>query len=139
MALSLVLGYFFLPPCVTDWVDVQDPNGARERLIAAVVRRLGGKIEYGNGVNEDHVVGIDLSNSKVPDAGVFLLRDCAYLQRLGLANTSITDQGLAYVQELQALRAIDLYSVKTISDKGMKYLAQGRLREIIDLQVARIL
>ncbi|MCY2995297.1 MAG: hypothetical protein NTY19_46660 [Planctomycetota bacterium] len=67
------------------------------------------------------VTGLDLSSTKVTDAGLIHLEGLTQLQTLNLGSTSITDAGLAHLKGLTKLQELDLSSTK-VTDAGVAEL-----------------
>jgi hypothetical protein len=64
---------------------------------------------------------LDLSASKVTDAGMAHLSNLASLQVLGLDNTQVSDAGLAHLSALEGLTVLSLYNTQ-VSDAGLPHL-----------------
>ncbi len=81
---------------------------------------------------------LDLSRCKLlTDAGVECLWGFAKLQSLDLSNSLVTDAGLGYLKELEALRSLALSNCKRISNFGLSHLTEfGHLR-FLDLHGCR--
>jgi hypothetical protein len=76
--------------------------------------------------------GLDLSMTRVTDAGVSSLDRFSELSSLLLANTQITDRSLEAIGRLDQLRHLDLLGAG-ITDVGMRRLSRLKLLEIVDL------
>jgi hypothetical protein len=61
---------------------------------------------------------LNLSNTKVSDAGLDHLRDMTSITSLFLWNTSVTDAGLVHLQGLTKLKVMVLWNTK-ITDAGL--------------------
>lgn len=82
----------------------------------------------------DHVTYLDASNSKqLTDVGVRRLSALPRLQHLNLSNAGITDEGLAVLRELPALRSFALHWDRHLSDAGLAYLTFCDQLEEVDL------
>ena len=77
------------------------------------IQKLGGR-----------VTGLDLSATKVTDAGLVHLEGLTQLQTLNLGATSITDAGLAHLEGLTQLHELDLSSTK-VTDAGVAELKKA--------------
>jgi Leucine-rich repeat (LRR) protein len=60
---------------------------------------------------------LDLSSTKVTDAGLKALKKLKSLQTLGLRNTKVTDAGLKELKERKRLQALDLGGTEVSDDK----------------------
>ena len=80
---------------------------------------------------------LDLADTEVSDAGLARLGEYRSLRLLRLAGCDITDAGLAHLQDLNALEVLDLADTRT-SDAGVALIRGiGRLRAL-DLADTRI-
>lgn len=78
----------------------------------------------------DALLSLDLTATAVGDEGVAKLKGLATLERLVLAGTNVTDKGLPALEGLAALRVLDLAGTR-VTDEGMVVLARiPGLREI---------
>ena len=75
---------------------------------------------------------LDLSDTRVTDAGLKELAALQGLQALNLNHTSIGDDGLAELKRLPALKSIELQSTN-ITDAGAKHLSEFPALESVDL------
>lgn len=66
-------------------------------------------------------VALDLSRSRMTDAGLSILQENLFLEFLTLGNTAITDAGLKRLSILQRLETLHLYNTQ-ITDAGLKHL-----------------
>ncbi|MFO1051477.1 MAG: c-type cytochrome domain-containing protein [Planctomycetota bacterium] len=71
---------------------------------------------------EPTLVWLNLSRTKVTDAGLARLKRFPHLRRLNLANTAVGDAGLAALSGLSDLEYLNLYGTK-VSDAGLPSLA----------------
>jgi len=67
---------------------------------------------------------LNLNTTKTTDAGVAHLKGMTKLQELWLANTEITDAGLEYLRELTKLRELNLSNTQ-VTDEGVAKLQQA--------------
>ena len=82
------------------------PGRADEATAIEAIKKLGGRVEVDAKRPGQPVVGVDLDNSKVTDAGLKVLKDLKNLRTLEVAFTAVTDTG---VKELKAaLAKIDI-------------------------------
>jgi hypothetical protein len=97
------------------------PNGPVNRLELAPV---------GAAVNDDNVknlkgltsvVGLDLSNSRITDAGLGVVAELVDLEYLQLAHTGITDEGLRAISTLANIEVIDLTGTR-VTQAGAAHL-----------------
>jgi len=70
------------------------------------------------------VYHVDLSESRVTDAGLEYLKWLTELSQLELQGTSITDAGLEHLNGLTSLHSLDLSGTK-VTDEGVKKLQQA--------------
>lgn len=68
------------------------------------------------------VVGLDLTRTKVTDAGLKELASLKNLTSLSLTSTEVTDEGIKDLAPLQNLKTLILWSTK-VTDAGLKDLA----------------
>jgi formylglycine-generating enzyme required for sulfatase activity/serine/threonine protein kinase len=70
------------------------------------------------GMNLASLRHLDLSETRVTDAGMLYLKDCKDLTFLQLGRTKVTDRGLAHFKDCKALTTLDLYGTD-VSDVGL--------------------
>jgi hypothetical protein len=80
----------------------------------------------------EHVLWLDLSDTKITDNSLKYISQFKNLTRLSLDNTAITDAGLNHVKSLLHLRHLNLYNTG-ITDNGLKAL--GNCRELATLHL----
>jgi hypothetical protein len=80
---------------------------------------------------------LDLSHSKVSDAGLARLKDKPDLEVLLLVDTRITDEGVSHVGTLKKLTELDLSST-SITDQGVEHLKGLTRLESLGLRETRI-
>jgi hypothetical protein len=73
----------------------------------------------GHGVWESDMVVVSFGKTKVTDQDLALFRDFPFVQILDLSDTSIGDEGLAHLGDLQALEELIVTNTK-ISAKTLK-------------------
>jgi hypothetical protein len=73
-------------------------SDAEEKAIAAI-EKFGGRVTFDANKPGKPVISVDLSNTKVTDAGLVHLQGLTKLQELYLSKTNVTDAG---VKKLQA-------------------------------------
>lgn len=72
---------------------------------------------------EPVLVGLDLSGTRVSDAGLARLAAFSHLARLNVSRTAISDAGLDAIARLTALEYLNLYATD-VSDAGLARLAR---------------
>lgn len=75
-----------------------------------------------------NLTDLDLSDTKVTDAGLEHLKELAALQNLNLRNTDITDAGLEHLKSLTSLQVLDL------RDTDITVAGLERLKSLTSLQ-----
>ncbi|MEZ0385477.1 MAG: c-type cytochrome domain-containing protein, partial [Verrucomicrobium sp.] len=83
-----------------------------------------------------HLLWVDLSRTKVTDAGLAMVAGMSNLERLHLENTTITDAGLDHLAKLGKLEYLNLYGTK-VTDAGLAKLAGAKsLKKVFVWQTA---
>ena len=80
----------------------------------------------------EHVMWLNLANTKVTDSGLASLEPLKNLQRLHLEKTQVTDAGLAHLKGLANLQYLNLYGT-AVTDAGIAQLAD--LKNLKELYV----
>ena len=119
-------------------VSPADEKLIADPIVEKAVREML-KMPEGELTNADleKVTGLNLSFTKITDAG---LKDVAKLQKLEwlyLYGTKITDEGLKEVAKLQQLRQLFLNDTQ-ITDVGLKEVAKLQQLAIIDLDFTKV-
>jgi hypothetical protein len=92
---------------------------------------LNGKIERDDNVDGKPVIGVDLTNKNVTDAGLKELVGLKQLQELDHSGTEVTELGLKELAVFKQLRKLELYQTKT-TNAGLKELAAlKQLQELV--------
>ena len=81
---------------------------------------------------------LDLSNSKLTDAGLAHVEGLTKLRQLVISNGSFTDAGLAHLQNLLELRTLSLSADLDVGDDGLKHLVGLIHLKTLDLPGKRI-
>src|SRR5437868_6633691 len=110
-----------------------DPGRADEATAIEAIKKLGGRVEVDAKRPGQPVVGVDLDNTKVTDAGLKELKEVKSLQTLYLSVTAVTDAGLKELKELKNLQTLYLNGTK-VTDRGLKELKD--LKNLRTLEVA---
>ena len=103
------------------WVHIDEGSVSHE------IMHLGGssvtdtQIEHFRGLTGFHQ--IDLCKTRITDAGLSVVADCADLQYVDISGTQITDFGLEHLKGLTQLHSVDL-SNTGVTDDGVKRLQQ---------------
>jgi hypothetical protein len=105
-----------------------------EPIVEKAVREML-KMPEGELTNADleKVTGLNLSFTKITDAGLKEVSKLKQLTFLGLGKTNITDEGLKDVAKLQKLKILNL-SVNKITDAGLKEV--GKFQNLTHLFLA---
>ena len=107
-----------------------------ERAIA-FVESLGGKVVRDDNSPDKPVTRIDLSNTKVTDAGLKELAPLTNLELLDLNGTQVTDAGLKELAHFKNLRILNLWRTQ-VTDAGLKKLAPLTNLELLDLNGTQV-
>ena len=102
--------------CGPQWQEHARDNRLRKAM--AAIEKLGGKLVVDEGYD---VVIVDLSATKVTDAGLVHLKGLTKLLLLSLNNTKVTDAGLAHIKGLTNLKRLFLGLTK-VTDAGLVHL-----------------
>jgi Leucine-rich repeat (LRR) protein len=92
-----------------------DPAAARGELLMSG--------HWQRATRPEEVLSLDLSNTKVTNAGLKELAPLTSLRLLQLYDTSVTDAGLAELVKLKNLRHLNLYDT-SVTDAGLAELAK---------------
>ena len=71
---------------------------------------------------KEQIVWLNLSRSKIDDAGLQTVGQLSKLTRLHLDNTKVSDAGLKHLSSLKSLEYLNLYNTQ-VTDAGIKALA----------------
>lgn len=121
-------------------------SAERQRRAVADIEKLGGDVKYVEPAASekfpvtylrrwlpadyfDEIEWVDLANTQVTDAGLAYLQGLTGLQALWLNNTHVTDAGLAHLQGLSRLQFLELAETE-VTDTGL-----ARLEGLTNLQV----
>ena len=96
------------------------PRAEEEKSLAEIAK-LSGKIVRDEKVLNKPVVGIDLEDTKVTDAGLECLMGLSNLDWLNLSGTAVTDGGLKHLEGLSKLTSLDLEGI-SVTDAGIEHL-----------------
>jgi hypothetical protein len=108
------------------WTDRPDrPNGQLADLTPL------------EGMNLAHLTNLDLSYTRVGDAGIVHFKDCKNLHLLNLVRTKITDAGLANFKDCQNLEYLELAGTH-IGDPGMEHLKECRKLKKLGLYATQV-
>lgn len=84
-----------------------------------------------------HVVTVKLEHSRFKPHELAPLADLPHLERLYLAATPLTDDGLRYIASLRRLKRISLWNTR-ISDRGVRHLSGLSSLEVLDIHHTRL-
>lgn len=104
----------------------------------AEIEKLGGKVVLDENSPDKAVIDVDLSLTKVTDAGLASLEGVKLrLRSLDLGTTDITDGGLVYLKGLTTLRYLNLAGTK-VTDAGLAHLTGLSKLESLNLTATQI-
>ena len=92
-----------------------------EKVAIAYFKKLGDEVKVDEESTGKSVIGLNLKNSEVTDAGLVHLKRLSKLQKLYLPFTKVTDAGLVHLKGLTSLRELDLRGTK-VTDAGLVHL-----------------
>lgn len=108
-----------------------DPQIESETIAKVIL--LGGTVTRDESQPDVPVIGIDFEQSKrLRNGHLHLLRRFPQLKSLNLADSRITDEGLAELQKLPKLARLNLFGTK-ITDEGLQHV--GKLKSLTSLQI----
>jgi hypothetical protein len=99
------------------WVGWRVRQYDKERQTALMIEELGGSVVWSWG----RVTAVELTGTKVTDAGLETLADFPRLKALFLGDTSITDAGLKRLEGLSSLELLSL-SLSKVTENGVGQL-----------------
>ena len=98
-------------------------NTREEKLALAIIDQLGGKIERDLNVPGRPIVGINMANTKIDDAGLQQIKWLTSVKSINLHECNeVGDAGLAAIGQMENLEVIQLWECHQISDNGFRYL-----------------
>jgi internalin A len=110
---------------------------ADEAAALRAIPLLGGKVTVDDKQPGKPVVEVNLSQTKVTDAGLKELREFKSLRTLDLAYTQVTDAGLKELKELKSLQSLSLENTQ-VTDAGLKELKELKNLQLLDIQRTQI-
>jgi Leucine-rich repeat (LRR) protein len=114
------------------WMAVSIRADEAEDNAVAAIEKLNGRITRGQKAKGKPIVGVDLSGTKLTDAGLKHLAGLKQLQWLLLSFNKVTDAGLKHLAGLKQLQWLDLSHTK-VTDGGLKHLAGLKQLQWLDL------
>jgi hypothetical protein len=127
---------------LSSWLAVKLRQAKRERAAAAALEELGGEVLWSkpsgpiwlrNLLGDDlfsHVETVDLTGTKITDAGLENLKSLSQLQSLVLWATKVTDSGLESVKGSSHLKQLILMGTD-ITDNGLESIRDlGQLERL---------
>ena len=117
LTLTQVLG---LSLALVVWAAHSEAKSEKAKAVAEI-ERLGGKVTVDENSPDKAVIGVDLTNTNVTDAGLAHFKGLTQLQSLILAGTQVTDAGLKHLKGLRQLQAVWLVLDK-MTDAGLESL-----------------
>jgi len=120
----------------TDAIGSTDdpPAASGDASAVAALKKLGARIKQDD---QGNVVELNLSRSKITDAGLLHLKGLTGLQTLSLYRTQTTDVGLVHLKGLTKLQSLNLQLTK-ITDAGLAHLKGLANLETLSLQLTKI-
>jgi Leucine Rich repeat len=103
------------------WLWLSSPN--QERALVRI-KQLGGKVQIDETRRDQPVVEIDLEDCPVGDDDLRDFSCFIYLQFLDLTGTRVTDAGLAHLKGLTQLRELDLSKTR-VTKTGLAELRKA--------------
>ena len=103
------------------WVHIDEGSVSHEIMHLGSSSVTDTQIEHFRGLTGFHQ--IDLCKTRITDAGLSVVADCADLQYVDISGTQITDFGLEHLKGLTQLHSVDL-SNTGVTDDGVKRLKQ---------------
>ena len=94
---------------------------ADEATAVKAIKELGGRIEVDQMIAGEPIVYVDLSDTKLTDAGLKVLTELTALRILALSGTKVTDAVITELKELKNLKYLDLTDIK-VTDAGVQEL-----------------
>ena len=107
----------------TDAIGSTDdpPAASGDASAVAALKKLGARIKQDD---QGNVVELNLSRSKITDAGLLHLKALTGLQLLGLGTTQITDAGLVHLKGLTNLQTLNLGQTNKVTDELNEVLTE---------------
>src|SRR5438477_11668371 len=94
---TMLVGAVMLLACLSGAARADEASAVK------AVEKLGGKITRDDKLPGKPVIGVNLTGTKVTDAGLKELKDLKQLTSLILAKTKVTDAGLKELKQLKQL------------------------------------
>ena len=113
-----------------------EPNAEQAKAIAAI-EKLGGNVTFDEKSPDKPVISVDLSTSKVTDAGLEHLKGLSHLRQLYLYDTQVTDAGLKHLRGLSQLQKLFLANTK-VTDAGLEQLKRLSQLQTLDLMNTQV-
>jgi hypothetical protein len=110
---------------------------ASETTAVTAVKKLGGTVIRDSKIAGEPAIFVDLSNTKVTDAGLKHIKELNQLIVLSLGNTQVTDAGLKELKGLKQLLLLDLEETK-ITDTGLKELKELKTLTWLNLHGTKV-
>ncbi|HUQ71951.1 MAG TPA: hypothetical protein VM165_20640, partial [Planctomycetaceae bacterium] len=108
-----------------------------EAAAVAMIRRLGGKVEFDPNSAERRVIKVYLHSTAVTDADLAALTRLSRLQNLFLGKTEISDAGLEHLSALTELKTLSLNSTR-VTDAGLNSLATLKNLKTLNVQETQV-
>ena len=101
---------------------IGEAEQAAERKAIAALQKFG---SMGRGMDiNDNVADLEISGSRITDAGLVHLKDLIKLRHLNLSDTQVTDAGLVHLKDLTKLRHLNLSDTQ-VTDAGVADLQKA--------------
>src|SRR5262245_11514246 len=99
------------------------------------IDRLGGKVEHNA---KGGIVAVNLRGSWINDAEMLQLSELPDLERLDLAHTRISDEGMLRLKSAPKIRDLNLFYSEWITDQGMTAIAGWKHLKRLNVRGTRI-
>ena len=100
--------------------QAQTAKESQDAAVAAI-RKLGGTVTFDEENPGKPLIGVNLSSTKVTDAGLQHLKGLTKLQSLNLSRNEVSDAGLEHLKGLTSLQMLYLGGTK-VTDAGLVHL-----------------
>lgn len=112
------------------------PDEAEQSAIAAI-KELGGKFTQDETRPGRPVIVVNLSNTKVTDAGLAPFKNLKQLQTLLLDSTNVRNEGLTHLKELTKLQVLSLVNT-SVRDEGLVHLKELKQLQMLNLNNTQV-
>ncbi len=134
--LAMLVGLLVVASNAVGEDKVVKRSDAEKKAITAI-KKLGGKVTFAEKKPGKPVISVDLTATKVTDAGLVHLKGFTDLQPLHLSYTTVTDAGLVHLKGLTNLQTLRLYNTE-VSDAGLVHLKGLTKLQTLDLRETKV-